>query len=138
MSSVDNKNCSKKLNKNVCRIKKVNNFRSFPQYHHLLTMSGMRLIINSKYGLFLTLFKMGLLGAAHGWGWGKKAPLPKICLTYLIMMNLGSFTLSKGDQKNISIMNYADISIFSREISNFCYVNKYRYRLHFNAQFLIL
>lgn len=66
MSSVDNKNCNKKLNKSVCGIKKVNNFRSFPQYHHLLTMSGMRLIINSNYGLFLTLFKMGLLGAAHG------------------------------------------------------------------------
>ena len=32
----------------------------------------------------------------------------------------------------------ADISIFSREISKFCYIKKYRYRLHFDSQFLIL
>ena len=34
----------------------------------------------------LTLFRMGLFGATHGWGgdggWGKKTPLPKICHTY--------------------------------------------------------
>ena len=32
----------------------------------------------------------------------------------------------------------ADISIFSPEISKFCYIKKYRYRLHFDTQFLIL
>ena len=32
----------------------------------------------------------------------------------------------------------ADISIFSPEISKFCYYKKYRYRLHFDTQFLIL
>ena len=32
----------------------------------------------------------------------------------------------------------ADISIFSPEISKFCYIKKYSYRLHFNAEFLIL
>ena len=26
--------------------------------------------------IYLTLFRMGLFGAAHGWGWGKKALLP--------------------------------------------------------------
>ena len=30
------------------------------------------------------------------------------------------------------------ISIFSPEISNFCYMKKYIYRLHLNAQFLII
>ena len=30
-----------------------------------------------------------------------------------------------------------DISIFSPEISNSCYIKKYRYRLHFGTQFLI-
>ena len=35
-------------------------------------------------------------------------------------------------------LNYADISIYSPEISNFCYIKKYRYRLHFNTQLLIL
>ena len=32
----------------------------------------------------------------------------------------------------------ADISIFSPEISKFCYIKKYRYRLHFDTQFLVL
>ena len=32
----------------------------------------------------------------------------------------------------------ADISIFSPKIRKFCYMKKYRYRLHFNRKFLIL
>ena len=32
----------------------------------------------------------------------------------------------------------SDISIFSTEISKFCYFKKYRHRLHFNTSFLIL
>ena len=32
----------------------------------------------------------------------------------------------------------ADISNFSLENSKFCYIKKYRYRLHFDTQFLIL
>ena len=32
----------------------------------------------------------------------------------------------------------ADISIFSSEISKFCCIKKYRYRLHFDTQFLTL
>ena len=35
-------------------------------------------------------------------------------------------------------LNSADISIFSPEISKFCYIKKYRYRLHFDTQFLNL
>ena len=31
-----------------------------------------------------------MFGAAHGWGKPKKAPLPKICHTYLTMMKLGT------------------------------------------------
>ena len=39
----------------------------------------------------LTLFRMGLFRAAHKWGGGgvKKAPFPKVCCTYPIMMKLG-------------------------------------------------
>ena len=33
---------------------------------------------------------MGLFGAAHGWGGGKKASLPKISHTYLAIMKLGT------------------------------------------------
>ena len=36
---------------------------------------------------FLTLFRMGFFGAAHGWG---EAPFPKICYTYPTMMKLGT------------------------------------------------
>ena len=41
----------------------------------------------------LTLFRMGFLGAAHGWGGGKKIPpppLPKTCHTYPTMIKLGT------------------------------------------------
>ena len=38
----------------------------------------------------LTLFRMGIFGAAHEWGGGKKAPLPKICHVYPTMMKLGT------------------------------------------------
>ena len=33
-------------------------------------------------------------------------------------------------------LNSVDISIFSPEISNFCYIKKYRYRLKFNTYFI--
>ena len=35
-------------------------------------------------------------------------------------------------------MTSADISIFSPEISKFCYIKKYRYRLHFSTEFLVI
>ena len=35
-------------------------------------------------------------------------------------------------------LSSADISIFSPEINKFCCIKKYRYRLHFSIQFLIL
>ena len=38
----------------------------------------------------LTLFRMGLLGAAHGWRGGSKKPRPKVCHTYPKMMKLGT------------------------------------------------
>ena len=45
---------------------------------------------------FLTLFRMGIFGAAHGWvkGGGAFWPLlPKICDTYPTMMKLGTVIL---------------------------------------------
>ena len=42
---------------------------------------------SSVIDLMLTLFRMGILGANHGWG-AKKVPLPKICHTYLTMTQL--------------------------------------------------
>ena len=51
----------------------------------------------------LTLFSMGIFGAAYGWGAGgaKSHPLPKIFHTHPTMMKLGSYTLPKEDPKNI-------------------------------------
>ena len=50
-----------------------------------------------------------------------------------------SYTLPKEDQKKkkcesrvIYPFNSADISIFSTEISKFCYIKKNRYRLNFD------
>ena len=43
--------------------------------------------------LGLALFRMGIFGAAYGWGGGsraKRSPLPKICHTYTTMMKLGT------------------------------------------------
>ena len=36
------------------------------------------------------------------------------------------------------MLSYAGINIFLQEISNFCYIKKYEYRLHFDTEFLIL
>ena len=81
---------------------------------------------------------MGFFGAAHGRGDGKKAPLPKICHTYPTKMKLSTVILYPKKIKKY--MNHvtrpvssADISIFSPEISKFCYIKKYRYRLHFDT-----
>ena len=38
----------------------------------------------------------------------------------------------------IHSLSSADISIFSLEMSNFCYIKKYRYRLYFYTLFLVL
>ena len=35
-------------------------------------------------------------------------------------------------------MSPADISNFSPEISKFCYIKRYMYRLHFDTKFLII
>ena len=36
------------------------------------------------------------------------------------------------------LLSPADISNFSQEISKFCYIKKYMYRLHFDTKLLIL
>ena len=72
----------------------------------------------------LTLFKMGLFGAAHGWG-AKKAPLPKICHTYPAIMKLGTvIPYLKKTQKNIWIMWHTlwvllTSAFFHRKSANF-------------------
>ena len=81
---------------------------------------------------------MGLFGAAHGWGEGKKILLPKVCHTYPTIMKLGrAIPYTKEFQKVYESrdkpLSSADIDIFSPVISKFCYIKKYRYRFHFDT-----
>ena len=39
----------------------------------------------------LSLLRMVVFGAVHGWEGDKKPPFPKICHIYLTMMKLGTF-----------------------------------------------
>ena len=43
----------------------------------------------------ITLFRIGLFGAAHRWKGVKRPSLPKICQTYPTMITLSSYTLAK-------------------------------------------
>ena len=87
----------------------------------------------------LTLLRMGRFGAVHGFRGTKKShPLFKIYHTYATIMKLWHIcNLPKEDPKNINHVTHpvssADISIFSSEISKFCYIKKYKYRLHFDG-----
>ena len=79
---------------------------------------------------------MGIFEAAHGCG-GQKGP-SRICNTYPTMMKLVTFIrYLKKIQKYMNHVTHpltsADISILSSEISKFCYIKKYRYRLHFDT-----
>ena len=73
-----------------------------------------------------------------GAGGGKKAPSLHISHNDETWR---SYTLPKRFKKHVNhvtcTLNSAEISIFSPEISNFFYIKKYRYRLHFNTEFLI-
>ena len=87
---------------------------------------------------FLTLFRMGFFGAARGWRGAKRPPLPKTCHTYPTMMKLG--TVIPYLKKIQEIYKTRDTpgefcwhQHFSPEISKFCYIKKYRHRLHFDT-----
>ena len=91
----------------------------------------------------LTLLRMGYCGAAHEWG--GEAPLPKICHIYPATMKLDTIIpyLKKiqkiYESRDVThTLSSADISIFSEEISKFCHIKKYRYRLHIDTSFQVL
>ena len=88
---------------------------------------------------------MDFLGAAHGWGWSTNAPPAplKMCHTYRAIMKLDTVIpclkkIQKIHNSRDAATSFAKISIFPQKISSFCYIKKPRYRLYFNAQFLIL
>ena len=104
-----------------------------------LLLLGSSLLWNSLLKK-LTLFMMGLFGAAHGWGMGLKGPLPKICHTYLTMIKLGTIIPYLKEIQKIfeSLETLLEFCNFSVESSKVCYTRKYMYRLHFHTKFLIL
>ena len=97
----------------------------------------------------ITLFRIDLFEAAHGWraregGGHKKAPLPWN-LSHISYKDetWDSYTLPKEDRKKVLNhvtypLSSADISIFSLEISKICYIRKYKCRLHFGNFLIIL
>ena len=88
----------------------------------------------------LTLFGMGFFGAAHKW-WGQKAPFPKICHAYPAMMRLRTVIPYLTEIKKIRESRDTPLSSADNvlpEISKFCYIKKYMYRLHFDTKFRIL
>ena len=57
----------------------------------LAAIEGLIILVKYRYlqsSYQLTLFRMYIFGAAHGWDGGKKAPLPKISHTHPTMMKL--------------------------------------------------
>ena len=83
---------------------------------------------------------MGFFGPAHGWGGGQESPLPKICHTYPVIIKLGTVIpyltkIQKHMNHVTRPLSSADISIFLLEISKFCYIKKYRFRLHIGTHF---
>ena len=84
----------------------------------------------------LTLFRCAFLGVFAD-GVGKYARLSKICLTYPTIMKLVAvIQYVKNIQQYMNHMThplgFADIIIFSLEISNFCYIKKYGISSSFN------
>ena len=96
-------------------------------YRFIYFMLLMDSISIKKY---LTLFRMGLFMAAQEWrnGEAKRPTLSKICHTYPTMMKLDT----RVNHVTHSLSS-AIISIFSQEISKFCYIKKHRYRLRFDT-----
>ena len=87
-------------------------------------------VLFEKLYTILTL----LTGGGGGWSGAKRAPLPKICLTYPTMISLGIVLsypkkIQKIYKSRYTHLSSAVISIFSLKISKFCYTKKYRYRL---------
>ena len=74
----------------------------------------------------------------EGGGSAKRPTLPKICFANPAIMKLVTvIPYLKNIQKiygsRNTLLEFADISIFSPEIRKFCYIKKYRYRLHIDT-----
>ena len=91
-----------------------------------------KVVVNKIVIEILTLFKMDFLGGC---------PLPEICHTHPTMRKLFTVTpyLTKFQKINKScdtLLEFCWHQHFLPEISNFCFIKKYRYRLYFNTKFV--
>ena len=80
---------------------------------------------------FLVLFRIGLFGAAHGWGEQKGPPIPNICHTYPTKMKLGTVIpylkkIQKIYESRDTLLEFCWHQHFSLEISKFCCIRKYK------------
>ena len=121
-----------------------NTSNSCAKFHLIFRIINFRSKFSQKllYGGTLTLFRMGFFGTAHGWEGegGKKAhpPLGRLSVTLILQWNLAqSYLTQRRSKKYMNHMTHhlssADMSIFSPEISKFCYIKKYRYKLYFDT-----
>ena len=82
----------------------------------------------------LPLFRMCIFEAAHGMRgggrWAERSLLPTICYTYPTMVKLGTVI---PYLKEIQKIYESQFLLTSPEISKFCYIKKYRFRLHFGT-----
>ena len=84
----------------------------------------------------LTLFRMGFFGAAHRLGGQKGPPSLKSVTHSLQWWNLAQlYLIQRRSKKYMNHLTYtlSSADIFSPEISKFCYIKKYRYRLYFDT-----
>ena len=96
----------------------------------------------NNYYIKLIANSNGLFWAGHVWG-AKNTPLPEVCSAYPTKMKLGTvMPYLKEIQRFINHVTHpfssADINIFPPEISKFCYIETYKYRLDFGTYFLIV
>ena len=143
MQSIRKRYCCsryKNLNIQTTIYRKETARQRFPRSNsdHLLSLKQ-----SIRYSQALTLFKMGLFGAAHGWGVGgggeaKSSPSLKSSTHILQWWNLAQLYLNLKCFKKF--MNHvahplssADSCIYSTEISKLHYIKKYRYRMNFDT-----
>ena len=86
---------------------------------------------------YLTLFRMGFFGFAHGWGRADPPSLKSV--THILhWWNVSHIYLTQSTSKKYinhvtHPLGSADLSIFSPEIRKYHNMKKYRYRLYFDT-----
>ena len=94
--------------------------------------------------MYINPIQNGIFWGCSRMGVGAKSPPSLKPVTHILQWwnFVQSYLTLKRSKKYMNhvthLMSPADISSFSREISKFCYIKKYMYRLYFDAKFLIL